>query len=161
MLHKQFTIHGNSRLQRPAACPRDSCVTRAGCREVRAITAGRIRNHASSHARAIEKHFGRLHSTKASEPSAMGQYWKILNVDKGTGLHNPAGMRLPELLMNKRAEPLIDLLNVPRLYKVLLPPLGLAGKKARFVDEVLRCGPESAADTRLGHPALWSACRRR
>ena len=67
----------------------------------------------------------------------MGQYWKIMNVDQGRKLDDSRGVKLLEILLQKTAEPLVDLLIVARLAKVLSSPAILTGKKAEYVKRSL------------------------
>lgn len=50
----------------------------------------------------------------------MGQYWKVINVDKRQCIVNNGGLTLWEILVNRVAEPMVGLLQVPqsRSYKL-------------------------------------------
>lgn len=45
----------------------------------------------------------------------MGQYWKVVNIDKEEKLKNEGGLKLWEILSNRVAEQLVGLLMVPDL----------------------------------------------
>lgn len=43
----------------------------------------------------------------------MGQYWKLINIDRKEELHNDGGLKLWEMLMNGCLEQLVDLIRKP------------------------------------------------
>ncbi|TKA83103.1 hypothetical protein B0A55_00872 [Friedmanniomyces simplex] len=61
----------------------------------------------------------------------MGQYWRIVNIDKAQALRNREGLKLWELLSNCEAEQLVDLLKVPKLRLYHFGPATVANARAK------------------------------
>jgi len=61
----------------------------------------------------------------------MGQYWKILNIDKAQNIENHGGLKLWEILVNFTAEPLVDLPKVPQLCNFKFSEASLAAAKSK------------------------------
>ena len=61
----------------------------------------------------------------------MGQYWKIVNVDRRCEVKNDDGLKLLEILWNRVGEQLLDLLIKPSIPDVKVSEVGLAVARAR------------------------------
>ncbi|KAK5722091.1 hypothetical protein LTR17_014439 [Elasticomyces elasticus] len=76
----------------------------------------------------------------------MGQYWKIVCLEKAQVLENHGGLKLWELLMNGAAEQLVDLLKVPKLRVYKFSNAAVAYAKARSIDNELIAIPQEIID---------------
>ncbi|KAK5731653.1 hypothetical protein LTR17_011246 [Elasticomyces elasticus] len=76
----------------------------------------------------------------------MGQYWKVLCLEKAQVLENHSGLKLWELLMNGVPEQLVDLLKVPKLRVYNFSNAAVAYAKARSIDNKLIAIPQELVD---------------
>ncbi|KAK3657525.1 hypothetical protein LTR56_002299 [Elasticomyces elasticus] len=76
----------------------------------------------------------------------MGQYWKIVCLEKAQVLENHGGVKLWELLMNGVPEQLVDLLKVPKLRAYKFSNAAVASARARSIDIKLIAIPQEIID---------------
>ncbi|KAK4539212.1 hypothetical protein LTR36_000895 [Oleoguttula mirabilis] len=76
----------------------------------------------------------------------MGQYWKIINIDKAQSLENHGGLKLWEILMSTVAETLVDMLKLPRLLQYRFNDAAVAVARAKHVSSRLVALPQELID---------------
>ncbi|KAK5112546.1 hypothetical protein LTR85_011238 [Meristemomyces frigidus] len=76
----------------------------------------------------------------------MGQYWKITNIDKAQTIGNEGGLKVKEILINGVAEPLVDLLKVPRLRRYKFTDAAVAAARLKNTSSRLVALPQELID---------------
>ncbi|CAH0020592.1 unnamed protein product [Clonostachys rhizophaga] len=72
----------------------------------------------------------------------MGQYWKLVNIDKRKALAHDSGLKLLEMLGDRALEPLVGLLRRPQWVPYLAPSYAIQSCKLQSVESPLITLPQ-------------------